>query len=268
MNPYVHQIALSDHDPPRIDGYVAEATASVRDAFPGARYRLWGRADGERFVADHFGPDVAWAFRCLLPYAYKADLLKLCLLHTYGGWYVDAGVRMLRSPLPLFDGATPRFVLFRSTGSWDMPWNCSLALLYAEAGHPVFTTAIDSIVANCRSRNLGVNPLSPTMSTFGRALAHHGDEHELAIGTVVDVDGEEYVRGFAIPPFGVIAARKPDRIAVGDLVAAGLEGGNNYDVMWKAGTVYGDEAPPALAGPVGRDVSRLRRARQRITRRP
>ena len=258
MNPHLHQIALSDHDPPRIGGYVAEAIASVREAFPGSEHRVWGRADGEQFVADHFGPEVAWAFRCLQPYAYQADLLKLCLLHVLGGWYVDAGVRILRSPLPLFDGANPRFVVFRSTGSWDMPWNCSLALLYAEAGSPVFTTAIDRIVTNCRDRNYGANPLSPTMSAFGQALAHHGDQHELAIGTVVDVEGEEYVRGFEIPPFGLIAARKPNRIPVGDLVQAGLEGGNNYDVMWKGRAVYGDEPPPT------RRVGTVRRIARRV----
>lgn len=258
MNPHLHQIAIADRDPPRIGGYLAEAMASVREAFPGSQHRLWGRADGEAFVAEHFGPEVAWAFRCLQPYAYKADLLKLCLLHVLGGWYVDLGVRMLRSPLPLFDGARPRFVLFRSTGSWDMPWNCSLALVYAEAGHPAFTTAIEAIVANCRNRNPGVNPLSPTMSPFGRALAIHGDEHELAVGTVVDVEGEEYVRGYEIRPFGVIAARKPDRIPVGDLVEAGLEGANNYDVLWKAGAIYGDEPPPPPA----------RAARWRSRRRP
>lgn len=265
MNTHLHQVALSDHDPPRLGGYVAEAIASVREAFPGSEHRVWGPAEGEQFVLDHFGAEVAWAFRCLRPYAYKGDLLKMCLLHELGGWYVDAGVRMLRSPLPLFDGADPRFVLFRSTGSWDMPWNCSLALLYAEAGSPVCTTAIDGIVANCRNRSLGVNPLSPTMSPFGRALAHHGDHGELAIGTVVDVEGQEYTRGFEIRPFGLIAARKPNRIPVGDLGEAGLEGGNNYDVLWKAGAVYGDEPPPRPQGRASRmrlsGVSAARRKR-------
>lgn len=244
MNPHVHQIAVTDHDPPRLVAYAAEATRSVRDAFPGARYRLWSRAEGEDFVKQHFGPDVSWAFRCLRPYAYKADLLKLCVLYVLGGWYVDVGVRILQSPIALFDhGAAPRFVLFRSTGSMDAPWNCSLALLYAEAGSPVFTTAIDEVVANCRAGRYGATPLSPTMSPFGRAIATHGAEVGVRTGVVVDVEGREFRRGFELAPLGLVAARKPVHDA-GEVAAMGLEGGNDYLAMWRSRSVYGRERPP------------------------
>ena len=245
MNPHVHQAAITAHDPPRLTGYSVEATRSVRETFPGSRYRLWGRADGERFIADHFPAEVLWAYRALRPFAYKGDLLKLCLLHVLGGWYVDVGVRMLRSPAPLFDGDDPpRFVLFRSTSLWDAPWNCSVALVYADAGSPVFTTAIDEVVANCRARRYGANPLSPTMSPFGRAVAHHRIESGVAVGAVVDVEGEDFNRGFEVRPLGLVAARKPAGVGVGDVAGIGLEGGNDYRQLWLERRVYGAERPP------------------------
>jgi hypothetical protein len=245
MNPNVHQIAITDHDPPRLGGYSAEATRSVRQAFPGARYRLWGRADGEAFIDQHFTPEVAWAFRCLRPYAYKADLLKLCLLHAVGGWYVDVGVRILRSPAALFENrSAPSFVLFRSTGPMDLPWNCSLALLYGEAGSPVFTTAIDEIVDNCQTGRYGATPLSPTMSPFGRAVAGHRLEAGVRTGVVVDVAGQDFNRGFEVAPLGLVAARKPRGLPAGEVAAIGLEGGNDYLAMWRSRSVYGLERPP------------------------
>lgn len=245
MNPHVHQIAITDHDPPRLTGYAVEATRNVRETFPGGRYRLWGRVDGEDFIAEHFPAEVVWAYRSLRPYSYKADLLKLCLLHVLGGWYVDAGVRMLQSPATLFEvDEPPQLVVFRSTSLWDAPWNCSLALVYAEAGSPVFTAAIDEVVANCRAQRYGANPLSPTMSPFGRALARHRVEDGVLVGIVVDVEGRDFNRGFEVRPLGLVAARKPARVGVGDVAGIGLEGGNDYGQLWSARRVYGSERPP------------------------
>ncbi len=219
---------------------------SVRPSRP-TRYRLWGRAEGQSFVDRNFDPEVAWAFRCLRPYAYKADLLKFCVLHVYGGWYVDAGVRILRSPAALFDdGSAPQLVLFRSTGSMDAPWNCSLALLYAEAGNSVFTVAIDEVVANCRAGRYGATPLSPTMSSFGRAIARQGVESGVRMGVVVDVEGREFRRGFELAPLGLVAAASRfSRLGKWRrLVSKGAT------TTWPCGTheVYGWERPPG-AGP-------------------
>jgi len=278
VNPNVHQIAITDHESPRLSGYVADATESVRRAFPDATYRLWSRADGEAFIEEHFGPEVGWAFRCLRPYAYKGDLLKLCILHVLGGWYFDVGVRMLQSPAPLFDVAPPpQLVLFRSTGPMDSPWNCSLAVVYAEAGSSVFTTAIDEVIDNCRAGRYGATPLSPTMSPFGRAIARHGLELGVRSGVVVDVEGQDYRRAFHIEPLGLVAARKPGGLAAGAVAAIGIEGGNDYVAMWRDRTVYGWTEPPpggwtparaasAVSNVLPRNRRRLARLRRAVSR--
>lgn len=241
MNKNVHQIVFADPGAAPPTGYAKEAMGSVRRAFPGCQIRVWSLEEAKGFIDEHFSPDVLRAFDCLRPYAYKADLFKLCVLHSVGGWCVDVGMTMLQSPLRArfaWSGNPPKFVLFRSTSKADAPWNCSLGLLYAEPGHEVFTTAISEVIDNCKHQRYGVSPLSPMMSPFGRALAIHNVHEGVKIGTVVDVKGREYSRAHQLPPLGLIVARKPLG-GPGDVTHIGLHGGNNYWKMWKQREIFG-----------------------------
>ena len=187
---FVHQIAISDRRTPELSGYLRRADESVRAAFPQRQHRLWWRDDGARFIRDHFGPTVGWAFDTLRPYAYQADLLKYCLLHEHGGWLIDLGVTMLQPPEPLIgESRDPDFVLFRETGGWSAPWNVSLAVLYARPGSPVFARAIREVVRNCARHEYGANPICPTLTGLGRAFAIE-DVHRflgLATGTFIAI---------------------------------------------------------------------------------
>ena len=240
MNFHVHQVALTDSNSPVLTGYALQATESAKNVFGSSVYRLWGMAAATAFIDERFDSAVSWAFRRLKPYAYKADLFKYCLLHDLGGWCVDLGIRMLQSPVGIFSNSpAPELVVFRSTGPWDASWNCSLALVYAEAGNAAFRTAIDEVVANCRNEYYGINPLCPTMTPFGRSLAVHGIKSNLKIGMVVDVEGREFHRGYQLAPLGLIAGRKPTGSKAGDVSSIGIEGSNNYASMWRARQIYG-----------------------------
>ena len=235
----LHQILFTDPGSPSPDGYIKQAMLTVRSAFPGCNYRLWNLADAERLIEHHFDPDVLDAFHLLRPYSFKADLFKFCLLYVHGGWYVDAGVTVMTSPLAVFTpDSTPEWVLFRGTGAWDAPWSCSAAFIYATPGQATFTTAIDEVLGNCRQRYYGVNPLSPTMSPFGRALATHKVNENVKMGTVVDVWGEDYFRGYQLKPLGIIAARKPKTVKPGNIAEIGAKGSNDYVQMWRDREVY------------------------------
>ena len=242
LTPIVHQAVFTRDRSGPVNGYVREAIDSVSTAFPGCRHRIWGLEAAADFVEEHFDPHVVRSFHSLQPLAYKADLFKYCVLYVTGGWYVDAGVRMLRSPLQADFASSkvpPQFVLFRSTGPADTAWNCSLALLYAEPSREVFLTAIAEVVENCRSQNYGYNPLSPTMSPFGRALALHNVCERVFIGKVVDVNEAKFRRAFELGPLGLVAARKPKGKGAGDISHLGMPGVNNYWDMWHENQVFG-----------------------------
>lgn len=237
----VHQTVFSEAGAVELKGYARKAARSVRSAFPDHEYRLWYLDDAVALLEEHCSQEVIHAFHTLVPYAFKADLFKLCLLKIFGGWIVDIGVRMLKSPVrsPIVE-QDPDLILFRSTGGWDPPWNCSLALAYAKPGHPAFDTALGWIADHCRSRYYGHTPLMPTMAPFGRALAHHQVHENTRIGLVVDVRRRSYQRGFELKPLGLVAARKPATAKVGDIASIGVAGTNNYAQLWRARQVYGE----------------------------
>lgn len=90
---HVFQVYLSADDgalPPALE----MAIATVRVAFPRYVHQLWRDAQVRQFIDERFGAVVRKAYDTLVPYAYKCDLARYCLLHAHGGWYVDVGVKM------------------------------------------------------------------------------------------------------------------------------------------------------------------------------
>jgi hypothetical protein len=241
MIPDVHQVLFTDPGGPPPTGYVASAMASVREAFSTGQYRCWGLDQAAALIEQHFAPDVLRAFECLRPYAYKGDLFKYCVLYVHGGWYADIGTRVLQQPMlaPFATSATPpRLVVFRGTGLWDAAWGCSISFMYAARGHEILLTAIEEVVDNCKHQRYGANPLSPTMTAFGRAIAVHNVQERIEVGLIVDVEGKPYERAHELRGLGHVAARKP-RLHAGDMAGIGVQGTNNYAQMWEDRQVYG-----------------------------
>ena len=81
-------------DPPAatLPPTVARNIDSFKAHHPDLAHRFFDRYAIRSFLADSMEQDVLWAFDQLLPYAYKADLARLCLLHEFGGVYADLSV--------------------------------------------------------------------------------------------------------------------------------------------------------------------------------
>ncbi len=92
---------LIQHDgqcPDVLPERIAENVASVRWLYPETKYHLFGGDDLRAFLHENFDPRILAAYDTLSPYAFKADLARLCLLYKFGGLYVDLGVRMAEAP--------------------------------------------------------------------------------------------------------------------------------------------------------------------------
>ena len=86
----VFQVVITDDplDPSDLSPLVLMAMRSVKDCFSHAEHHLLQQSDIEDFLAKSFDQAVLDLFRGLVPYAYKSDLARYCLLYVYGGWYV------------------------------------------------------------------------------------------------------------------------------------------------------------------------------------
>lgn len=236
----VHQILILDEGAP-LPAQPTEVAGAVHAAL--GDYRLWTREALVTFLGGVFGSRVRDAFERVRPYAYKADLARYCLLHHFGGWYIDYGLRSVSVPadLPPVD-----LIAFRDRQAHShTAWAVQCGLVYARPALPALRDAVDMCVANIEGGYYGPTPLSPTgPDVLGRALAGHGTETTMLLGDFVDLTPQHPRDNLAyVGPDGWIWAlyktTRPGRI--------GLPGENSYNDMWHQGLVYSTE--PAAERP-------------------
>lgn len=68
---------------------MAKTVIKIKKLNPRFTYYLFDDTDCEKFIGNHFKPDVLDAYRSLIPGAYKADLWRYCVLFIKGGIYLD-----------------------------------------------------------------------------------------------------------------------------------------------------------------------------------
>lgn len=233
----VAQIFLTDSDSCELPPPLEQNVEIARRAFPKCRHTVYGNASLRAFIADHYPTDVVETYDALRPYAYKADLGRLCLLNITGGWYVDLGVTM---QVGIDLGTNFDMLLFRD-GPKYFPtcWACHNALFFSNPNNRVLQTAIELIVRNRREGYYGISPLCPTgPHLFGKALAIHGGNNRHLYGDYVALTPNHRHKNMAfLLPDGTIFAWAK-RAAPGDLSALGFRGGNNYVQLWNSRQVY------------------------------
>jgi mannosyltransferase OCH1-like enzyme len=173
----------------------------------------------------------------LVPFAYKSDLGRLCILYAFGGWYIDVSIR-LQNPRPLSTNAASIF--FRDLNKFTQSsWAVINGLVYSEANNPVFLSAIEMIIQNYKNRYYGMTPFCPTgPNLFGRAIAKHGLTPRMSFGDYVEMTPQHAHKNFAfLLPNGEIFAY-PKSSGPGDLQQLGLKTGNNYVDLWKRKEIY------------------------------
>lgn len=158
---YIHQIFInSDNLMIKFPSAIEENIRLLKEYYPTATYKLWTVNEIETLMTMHFSTDVLESFHLLTPFAYKADLARLCILYVYGGLYIDLGKRLLE-PLPLpkdtkifafqdIQNSTPIWFSVLNSVIWTVPKRLEIKL------------AIENIVNNCKNRIYGENPLYPT----------------------------------------------------------------------------------------------------------
>jgi mannosyltransferase OCH1-like enzyme len=232
----ISQIYLSDESN-ELSHFLQHATGTVKAAFSNDRHTVYNKETLRQFIADNYDPDVLWAYDCLKPYSYKADLGRFCLLNKLGGWYLDIAVRVVN---PVQVGPRIKWLAFRDIQRFSFTsWACATTVLYSQPDNPALTTAIQLIVNNCHERFYGITPLCPTGPTLlGQALAMNGPNPDFVYGDYLELTPthEQKNRAFVLPDGTIMAWSKPS--GGGDLTGVGAKGVNNYNELWAKRDVY------------------------------
>lgn len=232
----ISQIFLSDAGN-ELSPFLKYATGTVKAAFPDANHTIYTKETLRQFIADNYDPDVLWAYDCLKPYSYKADLGRFCLLNKIGGWYMDIAVRVVN---PVEIGPQIKMLAFRDIQRFSFTsWACATTVLYSQTENPALVTAINLIVKNCHEKYYGITPLCPTGPTLlGQALAMNGSQSDFVYGDYLELTPthEQKNRAFVLPDGTIMAWSKPS--GGGDLTGVGAKGVNNYNELWAQRDVY------------------------------
>jgi hypothetical protein len=212
------------------------ATASVKKLYGTKAYELYDDTTLRAFIEQHFTSDVLAAYDSLLPYAYKADLGRYCLLYVKGGWYFDIGVKAVSS---LRASSKTEMIYFRDIQkNSKTSWASSTGILFCRPGSAVIKTAIDLVLENVKNKHYGITPLCPTGPVvFGRALAIHGANGGNVIGDYLPRQiGGKIVNSYVMPSGRIVALGKAaEGGSFSDFVS---RGSNNYNVLWRKRKVY------------------------------
>ena len=150
----ISQIFLSDDKDAQLSPFLEMATGSVKAAFPEANHTIYTNETLRQFIVDNYDSAVVRAYDSLIPYSYKADLGRFCLLNTLGGWYFDIAVRVV-NPVDL--GERIEFLAFRDIQRFSYTtWACATTVLYSKPDNIALETAIDMIINNCEEQYYGI----------------------------------------------------------------------------------------------------------------
>jgi hypothetical protein len=234
----ISQIYISDSDA-KLPEYFLMCIAEAKKLYPDFEHVLYNKDSLRKLIADHFDQTVLSAYDKLKPYSYKADLGKYCLLYALGGMYIDISIKLIHR-IPFLDKINAlsfRDIQHNSRTSWA----CSPALIYSKPNNPVFQTAIDLVVTNCKNNYYGINSLCPTGPVvLGQAFAIHGANATHIFGDLLlTPDSDDSPVAFFTPDRTKVALLKPFGHG-GDLSAFGAKGTNNYGQLWGERNIFNE----------------------------
>jgi mannosyltransferase OCH1-like enzyme len=229
--PLVHQIAFSF----QTDLYITNKySLEIKRQCGEKNYRLWDLEKARDFLKDRYPDSVVRTFDYLKPFAYKSDLIRYCLINTFGGIYADVSVSRMKT----FSTEGRDMVIFREGNSDRTSWKVGNSFFYSKPNSPILSEAIEQIISNVRNRYYGHDPHFPTgPSVFGRAIAKYGTDVDLLVGQYWWF---RYRKNKYVMPEGQVVARHK-RGGANKGGISGIKGGNNYNEMWANKDIYADD---------------------------
>lgn len=153
---YFFQIWINDENevPPPIQ----QNFENIKEENPDFECQLYNNIDCINFLKTHFDDDVQKAYKSLIPGAYKADLMRYCILYKKGGIYLDAKMKPINN-FKLKEVVDKEYFTRDFEGSGGGVFN---AFIVCNKENPKLLVAINEIVKNVDEKYYGTSSLEPT----------------------------------------------------------------------------------------------------------
>ena len=162
-------------DEPQPPADVSSWIEGFRSRNPDFEHVLFNETSAGDFIAAHYGPREAAAFRaCAVP-AMQADVLRLCALDVFGGVYIDADHQSME-PLGGLIAQTPGTMVFEWLGLLN-----NAVLLFPEPGDPFLRACLELTLQNIEARrfNIALMATGPGVFNAIRVLLDHAAAGEI-----------------------------------------------------------------------------------------
>lgn len=237
----IFQIYLTDDDSLPIPTELMNCISSV-NSFRGDNDHYLIRGEQLRdLLRDNFNEEVVWAYDKLIPYSFRADLGKFCLIYLFGGWYFDISIK---PAMTIFSEIKEDFLVFKDAPlAGHSTWGVAAAVYYAKKGENFLLKCIEQIVDNCKQDYYGNDCLDVTgPGLFGKSICTNGKIEHGAIGVFTPLTPMFSFKNFAfILPSGQIFAWGKSTAGTTNqfsLDSLGSIGTNSYSHLWNQRKIY------------------------------
>jgi hypothetical protein len=234
------QIYINDDSDLSLSEKLKSNTDKLKSFYPNFDYHLFSNESCREFIKENYEYDVLWAYDYLVPYSYKADLAKACILYKMGGLYVDLGVSFVNK-ISMYD--ISKFIIFKDvqkTHDIFSSWAVAMNIIYCQSNVKFLKDFIDSIVENCKNKFYGKTPICPTGPIlFGKCVALNGVDDTGYIGEYLDLTPHKENKNYVnMLKNGNIVAFAKGNTLFSDL---GVKKVNEYTTLWKNKEIYSDD---------------------------
>jgi mannosyltransferase OCH1-like enzyme len=229
--------------PDMIPDSVMKCQRSIYEHFDTSEHHVYSGEELESIIRENFAEEVYLSYKKLRPYAYKADLGRICLLYLYGGLYLDFNMLFVntikQNVLKNHKFTTFLYDNYRHIKGLAF----ANSIMSSEPKSVVMKNTIDIIVDNCRKEYYGIDCLNITGGlAIGKAYSK-----SIVEGTIKEDDVCFYGECNNITPYRnrtnfafigcdgeMIALRMKDW----DITKLDIEGVNYHYEFYKNKTVY------------------------------
>lgn len=120
---------------------------------------IWDDQMIRSLIKENFEEHILYAYEIVRPYAFQADLARLCILYVHGGWYSDIGISFLEKITPDKD-----IIVFNDNGLKKIFGYENViqnSIIFSKPRQPEILEAIENIAEMFGNKEYGELPADP-----------------------------------------------------------------------------------------------------------
>ena len=232
----IHKVFLDNNGTYNIDENTKKAHNSWKTLNNGYTLKLWNKKECREYLIKHFPRIVINTFDNLIPYAYKCDFFRYCVLYIEGGWYSDWNEVCLINNLldKLCINNAQSIIYFTDKDGISLSKNSITSKKYIYCAmngffgsvprNRILKNVIDQIILNVQNKYYGDNRLEPTGPVlFGKEIQKYFNTYSCGYYT----NNYYYHNNFGKVIKHKIIDNKQN-----------YKDGNNYTDLWNKKNIY------------------------------